>query len=113
MQGLGHKAAVFPLLNVLHRASVEEPILIGTDSGAHRHIQQRNKVILPMGSCEHTGIAVETATALGVSINDLWAIIATYPQEKFRDYAHLTGPAFEELGSTVADYLRRMLQELT
>ena len=56
---------------------------------------------------------METATALGVSINDLWAIIATYPQEKFRDYAHLTGPAFEELGSTVADYLRRMLQELT
>ena len=75
--------------------------LVGVNPRTNAEIQHYNE------------IAVETATALGVAVNDLWAITATYPQEKFRDYAHLTEPAFEELGTAVADYLRRMLQELT
>ena len=62
---------------------------------------------------QYNAIAVETATALGAAINDLWSITITYPQEKFKDYCHLTEPAFEELGTAVADYLRRAIRELT
>lgn len=54
-------------------------------------------------------VAVEVAKESEIAVNDLNAITKTYTAEMFKDYCHLTVPAFEELGKAVADFLRRIL----
>lgn len=54
-------------------------------------------------------IAVEVTSQSGVTVNDLYAITKTYTAEMFRDHCHLTEAAFEELGTAVSEFLRRLI----
>lgn len=55
-------------------------------------------------------IAVNVAKESEIAVNDLYAITKPYTKEMFRDYCHLTEPAFEELGKAVAGFLRQLIE---